>query len=46
MRSTPRAQTGGLAPLLSALADAATSERIVALGGYDIAGAGDVVEVV
>src|ERR671932_241081 len=44
--ATTRAQTGGLAPLLTVLADRATSERIVALGGYDIAGAGEVVEVV
>jgi molybdate-binding protein len=43
--ATTRAQTGGLAPLLAALADPATAERIVALGGYDIAGAGEVVEV-
>jgi molybdate-binding protein len=43
--ATTRAQTGGLAPLLSALADPATSERIVALGGYDVARAGEVVEV-
>src|SRR3954453_7403806 len=43
--ATTRAQTGGLAPLLAALADPATAERIVALGGYDIAGAGEVLEV-
>src|SRR3954454_10738778 len=43
--ATTRAQTGGLAPLLAALADPATAERIVALGGYDIPGAGEVLEV-
>src|SRR3954451_11089231 len=43
--ATTRTQTGGLAPLLAALADPATAERIVALGGYDIAGAGEVLEV-
>ena len=45
-RSRPRApQSGGLAPLLDALAAPATAERIVALGGYDIAGAGEVIDV-
>src|SRR3954454_20588419 len=43
--ATTRAQTGGLAPLLTALAEPATSERIVALGGYDVAGAGEIIEV-
>jgi putative molybdopterin biosynthesis protein len=43
--ATTRAQSGGLAPLLDALAAPATAERIVALGGYDIAGAGEVIEV-
>jgi molybdate-binding protein len=43
--ATTREQSGGLAPLLTALADPATSERIVALGGYDVGGAGEVVEV-
>ena len=43
--ATTREQTGGLAPLLGVLADRATSQRIVALGGYDIGGAGEVVEV-
>jgi molybdate-binding protein len=43
--ATTRAQSGGLAPLLDALAAPETAERIVALGGYDIAGAGEVLEV-
>src|SRR3954470_17305524 len=43
--ATTPTQTGGLAPLLAALADPATTERMVALGGYDIAGAGEVLEV-
>lgn len=43
--ATTRAQSGGLAPLLHALAAPGTAERIVALGGYDIAGAGEVIEV-
>ncbi len=43
--ATTRAQSGGLAPLLDALAAPDTAERIVALGGYDIAGAGEVIDV-
>jgi molybdate-binding protein len=43
--ATTREQAAGLAPLLSALADPSTSERVVALGGYDVTGAGDVLEV-
>jgi putative molybdopterin biosynthesis protein len=43
--ATTRAQSGGLAPLLDALAAPETAERVVALGGYDIAGAGEVIEV-
>src|SRR3954462_12701372 len=43
--ATTRAQSGGLSPLLDALAAPETAERIVALGGYDIAGAGEVIEV-
>jgi putative molybdopterin biosynthesis protein len=43
--ATTRAQSGGLSPLLDALAAPAMAERIVALGGYDIAGAGEVIDV-
>jgi molybdate-binding protein len=43
--ATTRAQSGGLAPLLDALAAPETADRIVALGGYDIAGAGEVIDV-
>jgi molybdate-binding protein len=43
--ATTRAQYGGLRPLLDALADAAVAERIAALGGYDISGAGEIIEV-
>jgi molybdate-binding protein len=43
--ATTRRQSGGLRPLLDALADPAVAERIVALGGYDIAGAGEVIDV-
>jgi molybdate-binding protein len=43
--ATTRAQSGGLRPLLDALADPEVRERIVALGGYEIDGAGALVEV-
>jgi hypothetical protein len=43
--ATTRAQSGGLTPLLDALAAPVMAERIVALGGYDLAGAGDVIDV-
>src|SRR3954470_8368325 len=43
--ATTRAESGGLRPLLTALGDAALAQRIVALGGYDVAGAGEVIEV-
>jgi putative molybdopterin biosynthesis protein len=43
--ATTRPQSGGLAPLLDALAAPETADRIVALGGYDIAGAGEVIDV-
>jgi molybdate-binding protein len=43
--ATTRAESGGLRPLLTALGDAAVAERIGTLGGYDLAGAGDVIEV-
>jgi molybdate-binding protein len=42
---TTRAQTGGLEPLLRALAQADTRERVEALGGYDLGRAGQVVDV-
>jgi len=43
--ATTRAQSGGLTPLLDALATPATAERIAALGGYDLGGAGEVIDV-
>jgi molybdate-binding protein len=43
--ATTREQTGGLAPLLDALNDRAVAKRIRALGGYDLAGAGEVIDV-
>jgi molybdate-binding protein len=43
--ATTRAESGGLAPLLDALRDPAVATRIVALGGYDLAAAGEVREV-
>jgi molybdate-binding protein len=43
--ATTRAQSGGLLPVLDALADPAVAERVSALGGYDIGGAGEVIEV-
>ena len=43
--ATTRRQSGGLRPLLDALATPAVAERIAALGGYDIAGAGEVIDV-
>ena len=42
--ATTQTMSGGLAPLLEALADVANAERIDALGGYDTAGAGEVTE--
>jgi putative molybdopterin biosynthesis protein len=43
--ATTRAGSGGLAPLLEILADAATAQRVAALGGYDTAGAGELIEI-
>jgi len=43
--ATTRADSGGLAPLLAQVADNATAERVTALGGYDTAGAGEVIEI-
>ena len=43
--ATTRADSGGLAPLLALLADEATAERVAALGGYDIAGAGELLDI-
>jgi molybdate-binding protein len=43
--ATTREQSGGVRPLIGALADAAVAARIVALGGYDLAGAGEVIDV-
>ena len=41
--ATTRAQSGGLEPLLRALSEPAVRARVEALGGYDLARAGDVV---
>jgi molybdate-binding protein len=43
--ATTRAQSGGLTALLDALAAPEMAERIVRLGGYDLAGAGEVIQV-
>lgn len=43
--ATTRAQSGGVQPLLDELADPDVAARILALGGYDLDGAGDVIEV-
>jgi molybdate-binding protein len=43
--ATSRDQVGGVRPLLAALEEAEPARRIAALGGYDLAGAGDVIEV-
>jgi molybdate-binding protein len=43
--ATTRAESGGLRPLLDALADPALGARIAALGGYDLASAGEVIDV-
>ena len=40
-----RAQSGGARPLLAALARPELAERVTGLGGYDLAGAGEVLEV-
>jgi molybdate-binding protein len=43
--ATTRAESGGVRPLLEALADPAVTERVAALGGYDLDGAGEVIDV-
>jgi molybdate-binding protein len=43
--ATTRAQAGGLGPLLRALDDPEVMRRIAALGGYDVDGAGELLEV-
>jgi molybdate-binding protein len=43
--ATTREQSGGVRPLLDELADRDLAARIVALGGYDLDGAGEVLEV-
>lgn len=43
--ATTRAESGGLRPVLDALADPAVAGRIRALGGYDLKSAGEVIEV-
>jgi molybdate-binding protein len=43
--ATTRAESGGVRPLLDALADPARAARVAALGGYDLEGAGEVLEV-
>jgi len=42
--ATTRAESGGVRPLLEALADPAVTERVAALGGYDLDGAGEVID--
>jgi molybdate-binding protein len=42
--ATTRTQAGGVQPLIAALEDPEVSARIAQLGGYDLGGAGDVVE--
>jgi molybdate-binding protein len=42
---TTRRQSGGVRPILDALEDPAVKERIATLGGYDLDGAGEVIEV-
>jgi molybdate-binding protein len=43
--ATTRAESGGVRPLLDGLGDPAVAERVVALGGYDLEGAGEVLDV-
>jgi molybdate-binding protein len=43
--ATTRAQSGGVQPLLAALARPELAERVAWLGGYDLAGAGEVLDV-
>jgi molybdate-binding protein len=43
--ATTRSDAAGMQPLLDELADQETAARIAALGGYDLSGAGDLVEV-
>ncbi|MDP9400959.1 MAG: molybdate-binding protein, partial [Actinomycetota bacterium] len=40
--ATTQGEVAGLRPLLAALADPSTAARLDALGGYDLAGAGEV----
>jgi molybdate-binding protein len=42
--ATTRTMSGGLGPVLDALTDTATARRIDALGGYDVTGAGEIIE--
>jgi len=43
--ATTRAASGGVRPLLKALADPAVADRVVALGGYDLAGSGEILDI-
>jgi molybdate-binding protein len=43
--ATTRAESGGVRALLDALADPGIAARVAALGGYDLAGAGEVLAV-
>jgi len=43
--ATTRAESGGLRPLLDALSRPEVAERVAALGGYDLEGSGEIVEV-
>jgi molybdate-binding protein len=42
--ATTRADSGGVRPLVDALAQSTVAQRIATLGGYDLAGAGEVIE--
>jgi molybdate-binding protein len=43
--ATTREESGGVRPLLDMLEDPAVAERVGALGGYDLEGAGEVIDV-
>jgi molybdate-binding protein len=43
--ATTRAQSGGMRPVLDALEDPGVKQRIADLGGYDLDGAGEIVDV-
>ena len=43
--ATTRAESGGVRPLVEALTDPDVAARVLALGGYDLAEAGEILEV-